>query len=30
MLWGNQAGEDYVPDWATYKNADKSILDAVL
>lgn len=25
VLWGNQAGEDYEPDWATYKNADKSI-----
>ncbi len=30
ILWGNQAGEDYEPDWATYKNADKSIIDAVL
>lgn len=25
VLWGNQAGEDYEPDWATYKNADKSV-----
>lgn len=24
MLWGNQANENYVPDWSTYKNADKS------
>lgn len=21
VLWGNQANEDYSPDWATYKNA---------
>lgn len=26
-LWGNQAGEDYEPDWATYKNADKSVAE---
>lgn len=25
VLWGNQAGKDYEPDWSTYKNADKSI-----
>ena len=25
VLWGNQAGEDYAPDWATYSNADKSV-----
>jgi N6-adenosine-specific RNA methylase IME4 len=29
-LWGNQAGEDYAPDWATYKNADKSIAETPL
>ena len=21
ILWGNQANEEYIPDWATYKNA---------
>jgi len=26
VLWGNQADEDYEPNWVTYKNADKSIL----
>ena len=25
-LWGNQAGVDYEPDWATYKNADSSVV----
>lgn len=23
-LWGNQAGENYEPDWATYKNAGQN------
>lgn len=23
-LWGNQANEDYAPDWATYKNASNA------
>ena len=21
VMWGNQANEDYAPDWATYKNS---------
>ena len=27
VLWGNQAGTDYTPDWSTYKNADKSVIE---
>lgn len=25
-LWGNQANENYTPNWPTYKNADMSVL----
>ena len=26
-LWGNQANEDYVPDWATYSNHSGQVVD---
>ena len=26
VMWGNQANEDYAPDWATYKNASSEVL----
>ncbi|MDR3280522.1 MAG: hypothetical protein LBT23_08415 [Synergistaceae bacterium] len=29
-LWGNEANQDYAPDWSTYKNASKSPVTRVM
>ena len=30
LLWGNQANENYIPNWATYKNADQSFIEPAI